>query len=125
MTLISGSHAYGTPNENSDVDLVIKVDSEEMAMWLYNMLNDSEQDHSDTPRFGSMSIRIGKLNLICCWSDWVYNVWLKGTQQLNQIKPVTRDQAIAMFNNLRINSLETNAILHKAFNPNEQHHTIR
>jgi hypothetical protein len=116
MTFISGSHAYGVPNEDSDIDLVIKVASREVALWLYEMLND-DYSGSDTPAYGSISIKHGKLNLICCWDENVYEIWRKGTIQLQSLQnKATREQAIALFENLRFNTLETNAKLYQAFN---------
>lgn len=94
---ISGSQCYGKPHEGSDVDLVIKTD-ESTAMFLGTIFPSDEC--SDTVR-GSISIRADKLNLIVCWEEKAYQVWLNGTQQLWQKRPVTREEAMATFDILR------------------------
>ncbi|MCK9458530.1 MAG: nucleotidyltransferase domain-containing protein [Proteobacteria bacterium] len=68
---ITGSRAYGKPNANSDVDLVIRVNTG-TAQSLRRL--------SDNPH--STVVRFGKLNLILCETDEEYAVWKLGTTEL-------------------------------------------
>ena len=97
---VSGSRIYGTPTDFSDIDLVIFT-----SLTHANMLKEqadpvSPDEESDTVR-GSYSLRFSELNLIVCWEEWAYNVWMQGTSQLWQMRPVTRNRAIETFGVLR------------------------
>lgn len=102
---VSGSHVYGTPNEDSDIDLIVMMD-ESLAKWLYEMAETDDCSH--TPACGSLSVRFGKINLICCWEQWVYDLWFNGTSLLHGAKPVTRDTAIILFESLRFKNAVRN-----------------
>ena len=97
---LTGSHAYGTPHEDSDVDLVVRCDHATMitlvALFAPTRLEEQERKKEsgdgDTHQF-----RIGKLNLIICTTDARFEAWKKGTATLQVIAPVTREQACKMF----------------------------
>lgn len=102
MTFITGSHAYGIPHENSDVDLVLYMPPDE-GNKLYELLKEYNY-YQGTPYEGACSycLKIGKLNLIICLAPELYDAWKNGTEQLKQIAPVTRDEAIAVLSKLRM-----------------------
>lgn len=110
VAFVTGSQVYGEPGVDSDIDLVIRT-SESHAKMLFTMSDFANSEHfgaeaegndqvSNTVK-GSLSLRFGDLNLIACYTDWAYNVWMQGTQQLWFQKPVTRNAAIEHFNMLR------------------------
>lgn len=78
---LTGSHAYGTPNENSDIDFCVLVNDVQF-FWTNSM---------------EKGIRFGKLNLIAFSSIEKYMRWKDVTNSLIARKPVTRDEAIEAF----------------------------
>lgn len=80
---ITGSHAYGTPYESSDVDLVIPP-----LTWR----NDLELLRINGGEAGV--IRYGKLNLIIAPTPEAFHLWQKCNEHLKTIKPVTREFAV-------------------------------
>ncbi len=86
QAFLTGSYAYGTPREDSDIDLVIRCD-EETAKFLSEM-----RDDKTTP-----AIKFGKLNFIPCTDDAQYTAWRAGTTALEYRKPVERETACTMF----------------------------
>ncbi len=114
MAFVTGSHAYGTPNVKSDIDLVVLVSPADhrrlreqaaKAMTLQEILADVEAFEAN-PDNGYdqedvVSLRYGRLNLLCTCSLKHYNVWKKGTAFLRGKKPVTRDYAVRYFKKLR------------------------
>lgn len=88
-TFVTGSYAYGTPNANSDLDLVIPPCDSLLA----NILTVAS-DHGDYP------IKFGSLNLIIPADLESYQTWKDGTQALSTRKPVGRDEAINFFDAL-------------------------
>jgi predicted nucleotidyltransferase len=90
-SFITGSQEYGkykTPE--SDVDLVIRVDS---------FTEDKLRRLSDDP--SSPSIRFGKLNLICCTDDTEYAMWKTGTSLCRIKKVESKEKAIEVFDDIR------------------------
>ncbi len=79
---LTGSHAYGVPNEKSDIDLVILA-NQELKDKLFKLKNNN-----------SASIRFGKLNIICLTKPEEYDAWLCGTLKCIFNKPVSRNDAI-------------------------------
>jgi len=65
-SFITGSHIYGKPTSDSDIDLVIFVNQE---------TKDKLIELSDT---GKMPCRFGKLNLIFATNEEEYGAWLLG-----------------------------------------------
>lgn len=78
---VTGSYVYGTPNENSDIDICI-LTNDVGFFW-----TNSEQK----------GIRFGKLNLIAFCSIEKYTRWKDVTNSLIARRPVTRDEAIEAF----------------------------
>ena len=80
---ITGSHAYGTPTAESDIDLVLPPMGQ-TELFKFVLLS----DNSEFP------IRYGKLNIIVPESKKHFYLWLNCTQELVKKKPVTREYAI-------------------------------
>lgn len=84
---ITGSHAYGTPGPESDIDLVVCLDGstdDEHFLW----------DNSDN----GGSCRFGKLNLITL-SPEKFKAWKAVNDELiKRDHSVGREEAIAAFN---------------------------
>lgn len=90
---VTGSRAYGSPKKDSDLDLVIIIENEQILSLL--------KEISDTP---DKSLRFGKLNIIAC-NERAYDQWKEGTELLKKISPVTREQAIRVFEKLGVSSM--------------------
>ena len=76
-SFLTGSHVYGTPNEHSDIDLVVRMDSDTVDRLAELTSQDiAEQIHYSD---GSISLRFGKLNLIVCLTDEIYAAWKVAT----------------------------------------------
>lgn len=96
MSFLTGSFAYGKPNPESDIDLVVLV-TEEEARKLAS-LDTQEQDRPDYyGNTGTRSLRFGRLNLLVCTSEIHFAEWHQGTRLLKSIGPVDRPTAVAMF----------------------------
>lgn len=101
--IVTGSHAYGTPHADSDVDLVIFVGPDGDIPGLNLVLNAADNDvASDYDGSAGFPLTFGKLNLILCTKFEQYDCWAKGTADLIRRRPVTRDEAIAHLRALRI-----------------------
>lgn len=92
---MTGSHVYGKPTPNSDVDLVIYVD-QQTAKRLFSL---SDEPQSDAEGKYS-TIMFGRLNLLVCTDETRFASWQKGTEQLCKQQPVTREDAIDVFKRL-------------------------
>jgi len=83
---ITGSHAYGSPTENSDIDLVVWAVGETRAKL----------------EVGGYPIRFGRLNLILISDIDQWDIWKIGTEALVKLSKsrksaVSRDEAVAFF----------------------------
>lgn len=85
---LTGSYAYGTPTKDSDIDLVVLVD-EDVSCFLW--------DKSET---SLKKLSFGKLNLILTLDEDHFNGWKDATEQLIKEKPVTREHAIKVIQEL-------------------------
>jgi len=96
---------YGTPTQESDIDLVVLLDDDNMkkltglAEQIGGLGSPGGVHYED-----GISLRFGRLNLLCVTSEKHFNVWLKGTEGLTKMKPVTRDFAIEHLKKLRSNN---------------------
>lgn len=89
LAVLTGSHAYGTPRPDSDVDLVVLVGRE--GVDKLSELAD-ETGVVSCPGGQEKSLRFGKLNL----SPARLESWRKATAELVARKPVTRDEAVRL-----------------------------
>lgn len=89
---ITGSHAYGVPYHNSDVDLVILADQETVNVLYPIHRVDPNPMYED-----SRCLRFGKLNIIAVGDQAEYDLWKKCTDELIARKPVTKKEAIEHF----------------------------
>lgn len=99
---ITGSHAYGTPGPDSDVDVVVRCDLDVVAK-LTALLDQPVADETGEPGkdYPQLQVRSGRLNLLLCASDERFEIWREGTADLRALAPVTRDAAVAHFKRLR------------------------
>jgi predicted nucleotidyltransferase len=106
---VTGSRAYGTPREDSDIDLVVLTS--EGTIRELKALADNGADVDLKIDYGrhNVPLRFGPLNLICVTDPRDYEVWREGTQRLilrSVDRPVTRDEAVACFRELRTKARE-------------------
>lgn len=92
---LTGSRAYGTPHETSDVDIVLHTTTKSPLYRALMGLEDSEYDGV------TLAIKSGDLNLIVVNRVKDYACWAVGTCALSSASPVTRDDAIKVFRALR------------------------
>lgn len=97
---VTGSHAYGTPHEESDIDLVVLVSEADLNRLMIVGTQDETVREYRKKTWGT-PLRFGGLNLLCCTTEAQYRTWRKGTAMLKQRKPVTREQAVTQFDLLR------------------------
>lgn len=106
---ITGSTAYGTPREDSDVDMVVMLSPEEAEAL--NELGENVDESVHYSGAAGLAIRLGKLNLIVVTSLERYRSWRAGTDAMvtaskrGQGYSFTRDQAIAVFKGMFANEL--------------------
>ena len=94
---LTGSMAYGTPREDSDIDVVMRVGSWDMVN---SMAYHADESGSFDEYVHQTSMRYGKLNVILCFTDNAYEAWRRGTEELIARKPVTRQEAVDTFKRL-------------------------
>jgi len=88
LPFVTGSRAYGTPNEDSDLDVVMLVPCDlMMTLWGLNT---------------SKALRYGRMNIIALNASnpddcAKFEVWRRVTNELIAERPVSRDAAIARF----------------------------
>lgn len=90
--ILTGSRAYGTPRQDSDIDLVCFMPKE--TLMELNKISDLPYQLNEYFCPESAALRFGKLNLIVCTTQKNYDAWKNGTEKLITQKPVTRNQAI-------------------------------
>ena len=89
---LTGSRVYGTPNEDSDIDLVVFGDPK--TFNLLKLMQDGIKNVFNN------CLRFGKLNIIYCTDPTDYSVWWDGTQDLiNHVRTTGRtiDKELATF----------------------------
>jgi hypothetical protein len=110
-SFITGSHAYGEPTEDSDIDLVVLMTEREAEILateaaasgmrgepVAHWIQDAEYA-KHTPQM--YCLRFGILNLIVCTEEYQYDTWRKGTKRLKAAAPVPRAVAVELFAKLR------------------------
>jgi hypothetical protein len=102
---LTGSRVYGTPRDDSDLDLCILVSDDEYNQFLVTADRDPDGDRVAGSECGTAewsrrtrSFRFGRLNVLVTTSRKMYEAWQKATDELRTahsiIGPVTREQAI-------------------------------
>jgi predicted nucleotidyltransferase len=101
-SFLTGSRVYGTPRQDSDIDLVVLVSEGDLIALskLADELKDLESPGGAYYEDGT-SLRFGKLNLLCVTEEKHFDVWRKGTEELMLIAPVTREHACGFLDGLR------------------------
>lgn len=82
---LTGSHAYGTPSADSDIDMVVWAEDAPLKELLIG---------------GGFQINFGKLNIIICDNEKDWSIWKKGTEALKRVAPVDREFAVKFFQSL-------------------------
>ena len=89
---LTGSHAYGTPREDSDIDVVVLMNPEDVRTIL-GVVGPRSSDGSaaDDCR---VSLRFGNLKLLVMVHEDQFRAWQEATEELAARRPVTRAEAI-------------------------------
>lgn len=88
---LTGSHVYGTPRADSDVDIVVLVED---AAERKVLCDNAEWRRR---RGTSLMVGYGKLNLIVCPTPAEQARWLHPTLNLIMEKPVNKERANSEF----------------------------
>lgn len=97
-SLLTGSRVYGTPTDESDIDVVCLMSHDEFHALLA-MADNPDCETRPASGKASQSLRFGKLNLICVTPNEYdkFTAWKDGTAHLKSIAPVTREAAVEHF----------------------------
>ena len=94
---LTGSRIYGTPTEDSDLDMVVLADDDmfDRLRAMYAHENDVDRQYEKD----SLSIRVGSLNMIVVKTELSFLAWKHAKDALVQEveltgRPVTRDRAV-------------------------------
>jgi hypothetical protein len=88
-SFLTGSRVYGTPREDSDIDLVIQLPIDDQNKLIEIGDEAGIQLDDEYPQ-----VRFGKLQIIMVTTDWEFAAWKHATQNLIKQAPVTREKAI-------------------------------
>ena len=97
--LLTGSRVYGTPTEESDVDMVVLMEPSEaidLALAIGMEVSRAGPNH-----YPGLQFKVGRLNLIVETDPGWFGVWVVGTAELVKQKPVKREAAVEFFKHLR------------------------
>lgn len=103
LPFVTGSRAYGTPREDSDVDLVAFMSPSEIK-GVFDLAD--KHDNIEEYEGGGLhySLVFGRLNLLCITDPVQYDLWKRGTEELKAIRdkegPVSRNFAVKFMDNL-------------------------
>ena len=95
---VTGSHAYGTPRNDSDLDLVVMLTPGDLKVLQDRAPGAEMTDYP--PSQIETSLRYGTLNLICCTTLEKWETWKRGTWELKKEAPVSHGTAVAKFKQL-------------------------
>lgn len=98
--IVTGSRAYGHPKPESDLDLVVQLAGGDIVRVVEALGLEIPKDQEGTC-YPTLQFKSGRLNLIMETDPERFEVWRKGTRTLKAMAPVTRDQAVALFRDLR------------------------
>lgn len=86
---LTGSRVYGTPTEDSDIDLVIYCESSTKEKLIE--LSDS----------GKMPCMFGKLNIIFATNESQYSAWKEACQECKELSPLPKETAFKIHDRIR------------------------
>lgn len=94
---LTGSQVYGKTRPDSDIDLVILIDEDDVHK-IIKLVDDKIAKGMMEYGNSSVSFRFGPLNLICCLTQAVYDGWLNGTNVVSSMhyrekKPIDKETA--------------------------------
>jgi Nucleotidyltransferase domain len=118
--ILTGSRVYGTPTPDSDLDVVMLMDAKQIAKFAA-LVGEGYHQSNILVRYGlSCTIKIntmfhkmvndlsewtnthqGTVNLLLVDTSEAFEAWKIGTEELTARKPVTRDEAVEVFQRLR------------------------
>jgi predicted nucleotidyltransferase len=104
-SFLTGSHVYGTPTPESDVDVVVLMSESEM----YKLSNLADQVSKFDEYGEGRSLRFGKLNLIVLNTEPMFNLWRSSTDECIAQKPVDKKRAAEIFQQREESYVEANA----------------
>ena len=98
---VTGSHVFGNPKEDSDIDLVVRVAS----LFDLDALIKQSDTHLPTSAFqcqGQFSLRFGNLNLLVTRTDSYYAAWKIATDAARKLRaekgePLAKDEYVPLF----------------------------
>jgi hypothetical protein len=90
-SFVTGSRAYGTPREDSDIDLAVCVSSKDLELLMGGQPTGDAQYQEGTR---STSLRFGKLNLLAFVNRADFDAWMVANEMLKKQRPVTRERAV-------------------------------
>lgn len=100
LPFLTGSRAYGTPRDDSDIDIVIRTDDKALVEALTKA---NEMDVRPNPFY--FPTRVGPLNIMVCTTDNAYRAWREGTETIKQFAkengPASREMAIKVLSDCR------------------------
>jgi len=88
-SILTGSHVYGKPRPDSDMDIVMVLNEEALALL---------KSKADT-WFGlpnGDSLHFGHLNVIATTDEGIYRKWVAAMYAARSERPVTKDRAIEL-----------------------------
>ena len=96
---ITGSYAYGTPTETSDVDLVVYCDDPNDLSTIKLNFGNKQSQHM-------LPIRAGNLNIINCETPEEWSIWKYGTELLKRRadqegRSICKEEASELFDSLK------------------------
>jgi hypothetical protein len=95
---LTGSQRYGTPCEESDIDLVVPMDEKELDLMVGACIKAGiEIEENEQYDEDSVCLRFGKLNLLLMSDSKKVKAWRNATDKLIEEKPVRRERAIEVF----------------------------
>lgn len=78
-SFLTGSHVYGTPGPESDIDLVVRVSSQEAEKLQEQADKVCGRQYKNLDE-NLVILRFGKLNLICCITNNQLSAWREATE---------------------------------------------
>lgn len=94
---LTGSRVYGSPREDSDLDIAVLCEEASELTLLRLMSGKSPAQVKRKGRSGGPdndSLYFGKLNLICFTNKVEFEAWRRATDSLKMMGPVERQHAV-------------------------------